>query len=187
MSEEQDGRYDFERAVTVVGSGADVMHALVTPEVMTQWMVGVDSVSEISTTERGVGTRVEVVTRLGSRYGSTSQTFSGEITAYDATGLVRDYQLAETRSGTVPMQITPNEYTRTVRYVLHPAGDRIEVRCSVTTVIPGLARAAARAGSRSEGRSLDYSLRQLQAVVEGTRHSRVAGWLRASGQAPHPL
>jgi len=52
--------------VTVAASGADVMHALVTPEVMTQWMVGVDSVSEMSTTETRVGTRVEVTTRLGS-------------------------------------------------------------------------------------------------------------------------
>ena len=128
MSEEQEGRYDFERAVIVNGAGEDVLHALVTPEVMSRWMVGVDSVSEIATTESGVGTRVEVVTRLDSRYGSTGQTFEGELTACDATYLVREYRLAQTRSGVLPMQIAPSEYTRTVRYVLHPAGDR--TRCA---------------------------------------------------------
>jgi uncharacterized protein YndB with AHSA1/START domain len=187
VSAESDGRYEFDRTVRVAASREAVLDALVTPDLMAQWMVGVESVSEVKASGSEVGTRLELVTRLGSRYGDTAWLFQGEVTARDVSGLVRVYHLAQTRAGAVPTGNELSEYERTVRYALEPHGAGTVVGCSVTTVIPGLARSAARMGGRSEARSLEFSLRQLQRLVEGTTGSRVAHWLRASGLSPQPL
>jgi len=184
VSDDQDGRYEFDGAVSVAGTPEAVLHALVTPALMARWMVGVDSVSDVGD---GAGSRVEVVASVGSRYGRAGWRYLGEVTERSATNLVREYELSETRAGVVASSIAPAEYQRTVRYALRPDADRTDVHCTVTTRIPGLARAAARRGGRSEARSLDCSLQRLRDVVQGTTTSSVIRWWRGSGQSPQPL
>lgn len=184
---EQDGQYEFDGAVSVAGAPQDVLRALVAPDLMARWMVGVASVSPLAGEGGGVGSQVEVVARLDSRYGSAGWRYRGEVTERSATTLVRDYQLSEARAGVIPLRASPARYTRTVRYTLRPNGDRTDVHCTVTTVIPGLARAAARRGAHSEARSLDCSLQQLRGLVEGAANPGLLRRLRASGQSPQPL
>jgi len=184
VSDDEDGRYEFEGAVSVAGPPEAVLHALVTPELMARWMVGVDSVSDAGD---GAGSRVEVVASLGSRYGRAGWRYLGEVVERSPTTLVREYQLSETRAGVLASPVAPAEYHRTVRYTLRPDGDQTGVRCTVTTRIPGLARAAARRGGRSEARSLECSLQRLRDVVHGTTRSPLVRWLRGSGQSPQPF
>jgi hypothetical protein len=134
---------------------------------------------------RVLGARVRVTTSSGRHAGWT---FTGEIIELGDARVVRRYALEELRASGLPLAADTSGYARTVTYELTPGPDgaSTQLRCTVVTVIPGLAETGARAGAKAEQQTLQRSLERLEAEVAG-RQRGLLGRFRDSGQSPAPL
>jgi carbon monoxide dehydrogenase subunit G len=177
VSENFDGRYEIAARVAVGVAPEELMRWLTGPELMARWILGVESVES-------AGDGVRVTTSAGVYAGWT---FLGETVERSPSRLVRRYRLERMRAGVITGATGEGEYERTVAYELTPGGAAdCRLECSVSTAIPGLARAPAKAGAKAEQRALDRSLERLRNCAEGGGVGLLVRW-RTSGQQAGPL
>lgn len=174
-------QYTLDAELLIGSPAPEVRRWLVEPELMRSWMIGID---EIESVEDTAG-RVLTCSISSGPYRAGSR-FVGTLDRSTLTHVRRSYRLVASRAGGIEMPEVPEAYIRTVDYQLVPNRGSTQVRCTVTTVIPGLGSAAARAGSNAEQRSLKRSLERLGALVTSGNRSLIAR-LRDSQHAGQPL
>jgi hypothetical protein len=177
-----DGTYVIDGAARVHLPPAELVPWLVTPELMRRWMIGTASIDALAD-EPGSSVLVK-----GSHGVYAGWTFAGELLEAGERRVVRRYRLEGMRGGVLPMPVDGREYERVVEYDLRPGdGAATDLTCSVTTSIPGLSRAAAKAGGKDERKSLGRSLERLRGSAEGEKLGLLARWWGSSGASPQPL
>lgn len=180
-----DGSFDFAWAVVLRAPPTEVVPSLVEPARMVQWMAGIDTVDPVGpltpTAAASVGARVRVRADVGAYAGWT---FLGELVVAGPTRFVRRYTLQQGRAGVAPLEFRPEEYVRTVVYLLVPtAAGGTDLRCEVQTRIPGQKRRPARAAAKAELKSLQHSLERLSELTGGDKPS---GGLFGRSRQPAP-
>ena len=190
--------YLIEASVLVNRPRDDLMRWLTTPDLMARWIVGADSAQAVDVTglardgTGAVGAALGVLVRLtvsmpGGQF-RIANSYLGEIAEIGESRLVRRYQLEHSKVGVVGLRNGPADYERTVTYELGSATSAgpVTVSCTALTIISGLSRAAAKAGAKSETRSLRRSLDQLRDCAED-RGGGLLGRLRGSGLSVQAL
>jgi hypothetical protein len=168
------GEYSFDGAVTVECPSADVLRWLVTPDLMSRWIVGLDAVTLLDSQPDIVGAH----TRLDFGAGKSSPgTFHGEVVELSDQILIRCY-----RPG-----FDPDKYQRTVRYDLRATGTATALRCSVQTRLLSLPSMLRRLPRRNEQVHLHRSLERLRALTEGQHQLPLLRRIRDSALQPQPL
>ncbi|WP_354702249.1 hypothetical protein DSM112329_02605 [Paraconexibacter sp. AEG42_29] len=180
------GGYTLTASIGLAAPPAGVVPWLVTPDLMDRWMVGVDGIVVLDKADdeaAAVGDRIRVIASVGGKAGWL---FEGTLATLGPERVVRAYTLIELSSGGVPLEADTTGYTRTVTYDLTTDAPGTQLSCTVVTVIPGLAEAAAGPAAAKEQKTLQRSLERLEAEVAG-RQRGLIGRFRDAGQVPAPL
>jgi hypothetical protein len=147
--------YRFTAQQLIPLSPTDLLCWLCRPELMRQWMPGVERVDIVDGDPLQQGCRTAVALGLYSSFGGGDWTLTGHIDEIGPTRLVRTY--------------TQDKYHRTVVYDLTSNSVGTQLNCEVRTVITGLKARAARAGGKAEEKSLRKSLERLARLTTGRR------------------
>jgi hypothetical protein len=89
------------------------------------------------------------------------------------------------KAGVLRLPAGQAEYERIVTYELAPAGPGTAITCTAQTSIPGLAKSAARMGSKAETKSMRRSLERMRTCAEGGQAGAAGRFMDSnySGQA----
>ncbi len=184
----RDGTYLFSGEALMCTTTAGLLRWLCEPELMSQWMIGVEQVEILvgDPFTRGARTAVTLSTSFG-RFGSGGWRLLGQLDDIDETRLVRTYTMESLNAGVMRIATDIAEYTRKVSYDLsaRPAG--VQLRCEAKTTIPGLGRFAARSGAKAERKPLNRSLDILSTLAQGRTPSWLQRSWRNSGLSPQAL
>lgn len=176
--------YDLAATVTIRAPGPEILRWLETPELIEGWVLGVNSIEALGPDGGDGGSRTRLEISSGSWAGWT---YVGEVIERSDRRLVRRYRLESSRSGSMPVANSVQQYERTVTYDLSATReDAVELAAAVVTTIADLNPRAARMGARAEQRALERSLERLQAGVEGKALGLFSRF-RDSGNTAGPL
>jgi uncharacterized protein YndB with AHSA1/START domain len=180
--DEPPASYSGTASVLIARPAAEIMPWLVTPSLMSTWIIGTDTIEPRDDARPAVGSWVRVVLS-GAQY---SFAMTGEIVELTDDRLVREYRLDQLGGRAVQLKADPGEYLRTVSYRLSPAPGGTNVTCAAVTTTPGLSQKLLPRSARADTRSLVRSLARLRTRIDG---GRVGLWQRFadSGKAPEPL
>ena len=168
-------------------SPSELLRWLCQPELMKQWMPGVDHVEVVDGFPCAEGCLTAVTLRSNSQYGSLGWRLAGRIDEISPARLARTYSMQSMKAGSVHMVAGKSEYLRTLIYDLAPSGAGTQLGCEVRTIIPGLRPSAARAGGKAERRSLHQSLKLLSRLSLGQRISWTRKFRMMGALSPQAL
>ena len=165
-------------------SAGEVIRWLATPDLMVRWILGAEKIEALN----GRGIAAGARTRLMVQTGRFGHAYLGEIIDVTESRLVRRYHLERMKTGVLAVPTGQEEYERVLTYELSPgaAGSGTWLSCLARTSIPGLPKAAARMGAKSETKSLARSLERMRACAEG-RPAGAGGGLFAGSFSPQAL
>lgn len=168
------GGYRFTARELIAVSPAELLRWLSQPELMKQWMPGVDEVEVVDGNPGAEGCLSTVTLTHSSDYGTLSWRFAGRIDEIGPKRLVRTYLVQHKKTGFIPTAAYKYQYLRTITYDLAPSGAGTQLECEVRIIIPGLRRGSAHVGGKAERKSLQQSLWLLSQLCLGQRIS----WVR---------